>query len=214
VLVVVPVHSSSPEHWTVLTASREAHPGAKFQLSYYEPLPRPSKAATQAAKDLADLLLATAGEPLQLLPARSNQLQQTDGWSCGLWALKHSEKAVREQLLRLSPEAAGQPILPVLARLNKWIQAVLAKKNAGKQPDLPAHPPPLPPPADPPPAEGEEAALTGKQKPGSAKAHTGTWGCPKCRGNDAGCGQCNPAKVLRAIARKEAAARKVERQDL
>ena len=153
----------------------------------------------EAASQTLRLLLQAAQVERQPLPAPANaSFRQSDGFSCGLWAL-----AFLEQEWRLwqgeAPQALDRDLPSKAQRLNRFIQFVLRAKElkAAKESALSgsqAEPePPLPPPSQPPPDPP-----AGHDKPASP-----TYGCSRCNGSKTGCLDCNPAKMLRWAINKE-----------
>ena len=203
--LLVPVHSSAPEHWTLLVLKRqatqaEAEP-APWAVECFDSLPKPSQSAFSKAGHLLELLkfLLQPGTvvhsvPVQAAPSR----KQSDGWSCGFWVLLWMEQEYRkhrgegERLLQPEWTQKMQTLNGFFSNLKKHKAAQEAKgkvdHSAGKGTSKGGQgaatelgPPPLPPPATAPGSHQDEK----------------TWGCSRCRWNQRGCLQCSPAKMLK-----------------
>ena len=95
-LIIIPVHSTEPLHWTVLMISRCDKP--QLQILYYDPLPAQAAQSASNALAIAQLFcqwLPGLREALPLALDSADGSRQTDGWSCGLWVLMRIEHAVR-----------------------------------------------------------------------------------------------------------------------
>ncbi len=83
-LILCPIQSDGPKHWTLLAAQRVG--GEKFQVTYSDSLGQPSIAAQEQARRLFTLLYNLLGASKfenPEMPAPDTKVQQTDGWSCG-----------------------------------------------------------------------------------------------------------------------------------
>lgn len=207
-LLLVPIHSSAPQHWTLLSlskagSSKEEQP----EVQYFDTLKMQPETAKAAASTVLQVL-QTETE----LPVPCNRFHQSDGFSCGLWCLQYMERQAREFLG--CSQSTWQTVGELSQKLQSWQEAVLkqksldkaakaleAKKAAEKQPE--AELPPLPPPEQPPPdsSKAEEAGKTKKKgKVAQTKLQLGwdeQFGCSKCKYSKTGCLACNPAKMLR-----------------
>ena len=156
-LVLAPVHTENPQHWTLLSARRQSR-DQPWQLEYEDSLPAQTDVGYQAATRIARrLFLLPEGQQLpKSLPG-----DQKDGWSCGLIVLQKAEMHIR----RFRGELPSVPpsIPQIRQRVNVWIQ----KLHEAVQPKFPqkgqAHAKRRPPPAT-----FEEALIRGKE-------------CTKCR---------------------------------
>lgn len=208
-LLLVPIHSSAPQHWTLLSlskagSSKEEQP----EVQYFDTLKMQPETAKAAASTVLQVCLQTETE----LPVPCNRFHQSDGFSCGLWCLQYMERQAREFLG--CSQSTWQTVGELSQKLQSWQEAVLkqksldkaakaleAKKAAEKQPE--AELPPLPPPEQPPPdsSKAEEAGKTKKKgKVAQTKLQLGwdeQFGCSKCKYSKTGCLACNPAKMLR-----------------
>ena len=201
-LVLCPIQSEGPRHWTLLTAQREQ--GEKFEVSYFDSLSQPSISAQGEARRLFTLLYNLLGVSKFAeteLPVPDTAVNQADGWSCGYHVCHRMEEQYRrfrgEGMTRIynKPDETRQ-------ELNKWVKVLLDQKireggaakagGTSSSSSTPLPPPPLPPPALPPTVAG----------PAKAGQPTGVYGCPRCRHRESGCLSCNPEKMLRHAEKK------------
>eukprot|EP00438_Fugacium_kawagutii_P003901 Skav220694 [mRNA] locus=scaffold472:421476:423095:- [translate_table: standard] len=210
-LLLVPVHSYNPQHWTLLSV-RKAGSGPDMQpeVSYFESLSSQPEPAKEQARKLLKLCCPQADLPL---PEPKNRAHQSDGFSCGFWAVQYMERQAR-QFLNCS-EGRWQTVKEQQGKLMLWQKALQKQQRilqaaqkereqqAGQQESLSA--PPLPPPEGPPPEE----------EPGRL-AFDSQYGCSKCRYASTGCLSRNPAKMLRWANKTEQERQKAEKkaQDL
>ena len=218
--ILVPVHSTAPQHWTLLVLDRpaveaEAEPAA-WSVQYFESLPKPSDSATDKASKYVQLfqhllqpgiVSAAADASLPVQPSR----KQTDGWSCGYFVLLWMEQQYRQA------RGEGQILLPVdwggrrqyynsfLGGLLKYQKAKEAPKTASTGAAAITD-------------SAAAAAITDSAAAAAAAAITDSaagppmqpgslqddnqWGCSKCRFSQKGCQMCNPYKMHKAAARK------------
>jgi hypothetical protein len=204
-LLLIPLHSEGPLHWTLLVLQRQASGcfGDRWQLRYFDSLPSQSPTGTAMAQAALDVIRQELppGQAEELpkvlaeFPRAHRQFQQ-DGWSCGLWTLQWQERELRlfsqEEPLALEPDVHIRR-----HAVNKFLQAVAASC-------MPL--PPLPAPASEPAPEKEDSTKqksTGFKPVGPPLSFEDTWGCSKCRGSKAGCKQCNPYKAAKGSSKPE-----------
>ncbi|CAJ1449715.1 unnamed protein product [Effrenium voratum] len=145
-LVLVPVQSSPPEHWSLLAVQTG---GEEWQAEYYDSLPKLPQAALEAASKALEKLLSLGGKAKQQLPPKRNQASQQDGTSCGLFCLQFAARAVRAWRGQGLGGFEHKPA-EMAAKLNKWL-ALLQRVQAAKLLKAAGDAlPPLPPPSQPP----------------------------------------------------------------
>ncbi|MCP4242190.1 MAG: hypothetical protein GY772_16670 [bacterium] len=192
-LILVPVHSEQPQHWTALVLSRET--GETFQAVRHDSLSPGSANAALAAQTVFDFVRACIGPEKfsqSVLPAATTLVTQTDGWSCGFHTVSRLEEAYRQFRGEGWKRVYTQPNQARVS-LNRWLANVLQ----AVQPKAPLGPPPAPPPETDPP---EPLPLPGQEQ---AAAPSGLWGCSRCRFSKAGCLSCCPEKQLKAALDKQ-----------
>ena len=140
-LVLAPVHTENPQHWTLLSARRQSR-DQPWQLQYEDSLPAQTDVGYQAATRVARrLCLLPEGQDLpKSLPG-----DQKDGWSCGLFVLQKSEIQIR----RFRGELPSVPpsIPQIRQRVNVWIQKLHEAVQPKFPPKAPANARKRPPPA-------------------------------------------------------------------
>jgi hypothetical protein len=198
-LIVCPVCSEAPKHWTALALRRDAD--SKFDISFYDSLQETPETAKTEVRRLLTLLLNMLGcdkfsEPE--LPVPTKPVIQTDGWSCGYHCSHRLEEEYRQ--FRGEGKVHGyQKVKETRLELNKWLKALMQVKVRAEPPK--AAPPKeasntsssssvAPPPLSQPPQAAPPAKVL-------AALPTGKYGCSKCRGSTAGCLMCNPEKMYR-----------------
>ena len=200
-LLLVPVHSTQPQHWTLLSFSKsDSSADSQPVIRYFDSLASQPATATAKASQLLQLVLQ---QPEAVLPKPCNRGRQTDGYSCGFWALQYMEREAR-QFLGCSL-GAWQTVGDQSVKLQTWqeqlqkaksVRETAKKLSEAKWKQLEA-PPPLPPPDSAPPDE-PDAAKSGAQSSQSKKpAFDSQYGCSRCKYLKVGCLSCNPAKMLR-----------------
>ena len=197
-LIVCPVCSEAPRHWTALTLRREAD--SKFDVTFYDSLEQTPETAKTEVRRLLTLLFNLIGYDKfsqDELPLPTKPVIQPDGWSCGYHCCHMREEEYRQ--FRGEGKVHGyQKVKETRLELNKWLKVLLdVKVKAGPPKAAPPKeasstrscssvPTPLPPPLEPAPPAQVLAANA-----------TGVYGCSKCRGATAGCLKCNPEKMYR-----------------
>ena len=205
-LVLVPVHTDEPEHWTALVFRKTAG-NEPFTARHFDSLHPPSAAAAADARAIYGFFRQALGDeclPQPEAPDTETPVQQTDAWSCGWHTLARFEEAYRE-FRGEGPKRVYETVQSLLREGSRWIANVRAwqiadaekkaEKNAGKPKPTPA----TIPIADAVPAtELPTPALLESAK---SAAPDGVYGCSRCRYSYSGCLSCNPSKMLRASAK-------------
>jgi len=184
VLLLFPIHSHDPEHWTLLAFHRKA--GQKLVCKHFDSLAKPAQNGRAQARAMFEILLNIVGQELvenAELPETDTTVQQT-GITCGFHTANRAEELYREfrgegrRRVYTAPRDVSQEVnkfIRVVREAREKQDAAAAAAAAAAAPPLP--PPPLPPPASPPPG-----ALP--QELGQALAALppgGSAGCSKCR---------------------------------
>jgi hypothetical protein len=195
-LIVCPVCSDAPRHWTALALSREAD--CKFEIIFYDSLEQTPETAKTEVRRLLTLLFNLLGYDKfsqQELPLPAKPVIQTDGWSCGYHCCHRLEEEYRQ--FRGEGKVHGyQKVNETRLELNKFLKSLLDVKVRAAPPKAAppkeacssssSVPPPLPPPLESAPPATVLAAVP-----------TGLYGCSKCRQSPVGCLMCNPEKMYR-----------------
>jgi hypothetical protein len=196
VVVLIPVHSIGPQHWTLLSL-QQMQPGQLFSCVQYSEtlLPESTNARLAAQQCLSFSAEALGQTDLPTLPARHNVLRQADGWSCGIWTLLYAEQFIRQKLLLQPRRPTPVNLDAAIRRMNSWIQKIQAMSPVpASLPPLPP-PPGAPPPPNPPSPTDKSVRQSKKQTPKMPEIDTQTWGCSRCRWGKKGCITCNPGKA-------------------
>jgi hypothetical protein len=196
-MIISPVHSDGPLHWTLLVLHRKQG-DMTFQVRWYDSLPNSPNTAKQSAQLHLDAIVSCLRpHPVKtcVLPASETCRKQTDGHSCGPFSLIFAEQEIRQfrgEGLKIV-EAKPREIVDNLNKIVKAVKGFQVKKKPAPVPAAKA-PPPLPPPPLPPPVlpAGDPAPLD-----------LDVSGCSKCIYCKKGCLQCNPGKATVAIARRD-----------
>ena len=120
-LVCIIVYSENPRHYTYLEFLKNAE---TWQISYKDSLKTASESALATAARIMNNIGLKQDAPLK----PSNVFYQEDGWSCGLWALKFVEAAVRKHLGE--PRIPDASIADATVFINKFINFI--KNDTGK----------------------------------------------------------------------------------
>ena len=115
-LVLVLLHSESPQHYTLLR--RVLPVDGVPVITYFESLAVPSPSAISMAEKFMDRMTWTGR-----VPSPVNSRHQSEGWECGLYAMQFLEECMRESRGELVIRGPVK-VEHIIARVNEYIRRV------------------------------------------------------------------------------------------
>ena len=185
-LIVAPVHSEAPSHWSLISMTR-AKGQIAWAVEYFDSMANTSIHSQYKAELLLIMIGSCIGQgsmPTEL-PSKVNERTQSDAWSCGYWVALRMEELLREYRGE-GPKRVMPDHFKLIRELNKFAAACQAPKTRQMQASQPSLPVPRKPAPEPLPGPGPSLAQMSKL----------SWGCAKCRFSKRGCRKCNPEKGL------------------
>ena len=207
--ILLPVHSGSPEHWTLLVLTRPATEEASqqpenFKVQFFDSLSKSPQTALDAAaaclRLLASLLQPAEIAMPECLQASARSRIQTDGWSCGFWVLSQAEvqyRLHRGEGYRLP----STDLRSMRERLNLWLDCLDKFCQKRKCPEAGSDSQKVQKTGSAAAAALAAGAAAAAHKPPPAPLPSNAVqqdqkqaGCSKCRWSDNGCAVCCPIK--------------------